>query len=161
VRLRLSNSRHRRALTRHSLSFFVERAVSPRICAGLYVEVRFIDGLHESTGMLAGTTWIDDNVRPREFDVEIDGDLDGKSLLRALSHEAAHIRQYAHGHLVDMVRKHDKVKWRGELYDRELMRNEHRHLAPWEREANRLECSLVWEYLRTHGRWWDESRVLG
>jgi hypothetical protein len=94
---------------------------------------------------VAMTTWEDDNIRPREFNIALSYHLDcNMELIRTLSHEMIHVMQFARGDLQDTKFANIK-RWLGDeilisgfASDREL---------PWEEEAYDLEYAVLRDFI--------------
>ena len=54
--------------------------------------------------------WEDNNIRPREFNIELDAGIRGDNLVSTIIHEMVHVWQYARGRLVD-TKFVNKKKW--------------------------------------------------
>ncbi len=146
------NSKSRILATRWMVRFCLERLVSPRLMDSLFVEVEYQDGFYEENGHTGSTTWTDDPYRPKEFSINLDPALKPMQIVRTLAHECAHVRQFAVGDLVDLVKRPDVVRWKDTYYIKKLWFNEpFLNRAPWEKEANRIERVLFWEYKRCRG----------
>ena len=88
-----------------------------------------------------------DNVKPREFEIEISKS-NKITMLQTLAHEFVHAKQFAYGELKDKyVKKQLITTWLGQdctnldYWDR-----------PWEIEAYGLESSLVAKFLYEHNK---------
>ena len=95
--------------------------------------------------------WNDSNFRARDFTLTVRPTLGIRSMLSTIAHEMVHIKQYAHGELVDYVHasRENKCKWRGKIrynYDNAIEYWD----MPWEIEAHGREKGLYYMFLSEH-----------
>jgi hypothetical protein len=83
----------------------------------------------------------DDDVRPREFTIQLEKTLDELALLTTLAHEMVHVWQYATGKL--RLYQDGKHRYDGKVYSSNTKYVD----RPWESEAYELERVLVEEWL--------------
>ena len=92
--------------------------------------------------------WEDDNIRPREFTVEVRKELSYPELILTICHEMVHIRQMARSELKEVGiwlggKRHCQV-WKGKKINSEM---EYKN-RPWEKEAYRLQESLGRKFVK-------------
>jgi len=83
----------------------------------------------------------DDDVRPREFTIQLEKTLDELALLTTLAHEMVHVWQYASGKL--RLYQDGRHRYDGKVYSSNTKYVD----RPWESEAYELERVLVEEWL--------------
>ena len=83
----------------------------------------------------------DDDVRPREFRIQLEKTLDELALLTTLAHEMVHVWQYASGKL--RLYQDGRHRYDGKIYSSNTKYVD----RPWESEAYELERVLVEEWL--------------
>ena len=86
------------------------------------------------------------DVRPREFDVDINKHTRLRRLLETVAHEMVHVKQFARGELYQssMTAKH---RWQGKWQRGE----KHYYDLPWEIEAHGREIGLFVRWAETNG----------
>ena len=104
-----------RELCEDSVRYFISRLL-PKF-RNLEVNIQLIRGLKESEGIYGDCIWEDRNHNPREFTIRVDSAESEDFILDTLAHEMIHVKQYARGELVDMVREPHTCKWMGEILD--------------------------------------------
>lgn len=81
------------------------------------------------------------NVRPREFIIRMNKNMNREMMLETLAHEMVHVKQDALGEKQERFKGGYKLLWKGKDYTKTSYSKQ-----PWEREAYRLEKKLVKEY---------------
>lgn len=84
--------------------------------------------------------WEDDNVRPREFSMEIRTGQSFSDLILTVCHEMVHVKQMARGELCDMP---GNYIWKGKKISEELDYDE----QPWEKEAYSLQFKMAKQFV--------------
>ena len=119
--------------------WYGEKLMGKRLADNVRVDVTFIKDFHKNTGNSGTCIWEDDNIRPREFTIELDASDEPDLILQNLAHEMVHVKQWARGELKDSMRGHSLCKWMGKEFDTD--KNEYYDL-PWEIEAFGREYGL-------------------
>lgn len=83
-------------------------------------------------------TWADDNIKPREFDIEINKTLEGDDFDTCLLHEMVHVKQYAKNELRERYQGGHHQMWKGRKYV-----NSNYLKQPWEKEAYKMQEILL------------------
>jgi len=135
----------------NAIVFFGEKLLSARMLSSIDLTVVFVRGLEVDHRLTGDCCWEDDNHRPREFMIRLDASMGKRKSLITLAHEMVHVKQYAKGEMVDLVRS-PRTKWMGEFID---MANTDYWDLPWEIEAHGREIGL---YERFKKHWWKEAR---
>lgn len=86
--------------------------------------------------------WEDSNVRPREFNILMNANMEEELLLETLAHEMVHVKQDARGERKERYKGGHRLFWKGKDHTKTPYSKQ-----PWEREAYRLEKKLLAEYL--------------
>ena len=80
--------------------------------------------------------WEDDNIKPREFNIEINNTITGSDFDTTVLHEMVHVKQYAKDELRERFRLGYRKNWKRSkknYFDVEY------DDAPWEKEAYRMQ----------------------
>jgi hypothetical protein len=118
--------------------FYIKRLM-PRI-KNLAITVKLIRGLTDKDGVCGDCIWEDRNHKPREFTIRIDSKENKEFILDTLAHEMIHVKQYARGELVDLVRKPKMSRFKGKLIPWESKDE------PWEKEQWEKSKALYEDY---------------
>ena len=127
------------------------RILGPRMARAVYIEFQIISNLNAD----GWCEWMDDNIRPREFCVQLRKEQEYPSMILTVVHELVHVRQMARSELYEIYRPKQMQVWRGKRLRKKLPYSK----QPWEREAFRLQERYAREYversgLRLSGRTW-------
>lgn len=133
-----------------ALNFYTQKLV-PRLHHKLKV---FVEFEYPDEDNIADVTYIDTNVRPKEFKMNFSPDLKGKTLFKCLAHETVHVKQFATGQMTDLVRYPDKTVWMEngkKVYITPTLDNKMGYwYQPWEVEAYGMEMPLYWDFVSTY-----------
>ena len=99
-----------------------------------------LDKLPEADGYCLAVT-------NREFQIEIEKTLDEEDFITAVCHEMVHVKQFAKGEMVDIVRA-NKIRWHGVDFDDE---DASYYDQPWEIEAHGREMGLFVRWAQKKG----------
>lgn len=104
-----------------------------------FLPLNFMDGT---------TEFLDDNLKPREFLININKRNNKKRQLITLAHEMVHVKQYVKGELYEYVsaRYHGRIRWKKMIYKYEDSFFLYL-FSPWEKEAYKKERKLYRAYL--------------
>lgn len=87
--------------------------------------------------------WMDDNLRPREFKIEVRAEQSIPDLILTICHELVHVRQMAKRELYEIFRPNHMRVWKGKRLEKDpSYRNQ-----PWEKEAYRLQSRYAKEFV--------------
>ncbi len=89
--------------------------------------------------------WVDENARPRKFNIAIKRGQPFREILLTLVHEMVHLRQFARNELFDYTITSDRSRWHTKVVD--TSKTAYRDL-PWEREAYGEQRALLYEWAR-------------
>lgn len=135
------------SLFREAAEWYANKLMGPRLARKLEVRVKFEDTMEEDRNEGGTCIWEDDNVRPREFTIELaKGDLE--FMLVNLAHEMVHVKQFAKGELKDVMRQVSMCKYLGKIYDVDKV--DYWDL-PWEIEAHGRERGLYVRFTEAAG----------
>ena len=124
-----------------AVKFFASKLMTKRLADSLTINIIFDTEIN-----FAGLcTWVDDYVRPKEFEITINPNHHEPDLL-SIAHEMVHAKQYARGELKELISLPGQVNWKGV---RKEMTNEGEGYMdqPWEVEAYAKEHVLYREYI--------------
>jgi hypothetical protein len=120
-----------------ALEFYANVLMSKKLHENILLRVCFNDG-EENT-----TCWEDDNIRPREFTINISSKMGYNDTFLTLAHEMVHVKQYAMGELRDVMRGPTPQRWMNKpIYSDDI---EYWDL-PWEIEAYGREKGLYYRF---------------
>lgn len=130
-----------------AVRYFASRLMRSDLLDTLIIHVEF-ENL--GTAYKAGCAYMDNNIRPRMFHINVNKDMSKWSIIKALAHEMVHVKQYARGELQDYItpKKNDKVKWKGKTFSNSEEWEDY-WMSPWEIEAYGMEVGL-YETYRIH-----------
>ena len=119
------------------------RILGPRMARAVYIDFQIISRL-DADGWCE---WMDDNIRPREFTIQLRKEQGYTSLILTVVHELVHVRQMARSELYEIFRPKQMQVWKG----KRLKKTPAYSKQPWEREAFRLQVPLAREYVERSG----------
>ena len=131
-------TKKQRELSASIARFTARQLMSKRLMKNIYVEIKLIPRLLEKEEVYGDSIYEDDNWRPREFTIQADSKLKLRRLLETIAHEMVHVKQFAKGEMVDVVRA-NKIRWHGVDFDDE---DKSYYDQPWEIEAHGREMGL-------------------
>jgi len=138
------------SLCKIATKWYAKKLLTEKTYKEIYVDLEF------NTNDLAcdedgAVVWNDTNIRGRDYTMTIRPNLGIRSTLLSIAHEMVHVKQYAHGELVDYIHssKTNKCRWRGKIrnnYDNPIEYWD----MPWEIEAHGWEKGLYYQFLAHH-----------
>jgi hypothetical protein len=131
---------------KHAARYFADQLLSSKMRQHIKIRIWFSHERTKANGWYGYVDWLDDNLRPRDFDLVVDPSLSRRSLLITIAHEFVHIKQFATGQLKDYIRQSGVVAWMGKSYKDPREQEVGYFNSPWEREAVRLEKKLYQAY---------------
>lgn len=128
---------------RFAIMFFANQLMSNKLIKNLRINLKFRAMDKDHPG--GECTWVDTNVRPREFDIEVANNFGRRSQLLSIAHEMVHVKQFAIGELMDYTssKYSNHSKWRNVAYNYVKI-DYYDH--PWEIEAYGRELGLYVRY---------------
>jgi len=122
--------------------------MTPVICGTRLSRVLSIDiAIKKKLDADGWCEWMDDNIRPREFYIQLRMEQSYPSLIVSVVHELIHVRQMARSELYEIFRPKHMQVWHGRRLARRLPYSK----QPWEREAYRLQVPYAREYVERSG----------
>ena len=105
-----SNKKNRKLVERAAW-WYAEKLMGKRLMRGLEIHINLRRNLITKEGCEGTATWEDENIRPKEFTIELDLTFSIRDVLITLAHEMVHIKQWAKGEMYEytkspMVRFH-------------------------------------------------------
>lgn len=140
LRVRGGN-KHQKALVKLLMPEIVKMLVSKRLANNLSIKVHISPTLRSEENYWATCVWTDNNLKPREFEIEIDGTLKFCNFCTSIVHELIHVKQWSKGEIKEYLRT-DKVAWKG----REVDQSTNYFQLPWEKEAYKYQSKLLWKW---------------
>lgn len=119
----------RRKCIKAAAEWLVDRLIHPRSARNLYIDIQFAN--LNKTNSLGYCQWLDNNIRPKDFEILIHDGLGKKDTLLTLCHELFHVKQYVKHDLAELYRPSHRFYWKGEYLPKTISYND----MPWEREA--------------------------
>ena len=132
-----------RSLVESIVSHMADRILGSRLSNAVYCHFQIISNL-DADGWCE---WMDDNLRPREFSVQIRREQSYSQFILTVVHEMVHIRQMARSELYEIFRPKQMQVWKGKRLKRSIPYSK----QPWEREAYRLQEPYAREYVERSG----------
>lgn len=120
--------------------YFSQLLMSKRLMKALVVEVNFTKDISTD----GNSVWVDDNHRPREFEININSKMGTRKQLITLAHEIVHVKQYAKGELKSLLRTSTE-RWHGKYIQTDELNYFDR---PWEIEAFGREYGMYARYMQ-------------
>lgn len=130
-----------KSTVRKAAFFFSNSLLSTRLNNKINLKIIFIKDFYKLSKCLGTCTWLDNNDRPKRFEIELDANLSAKETLRALAHEMVHLKQYATGQMKDMY-SNQSTKWEGKIHKYVSEQTNDYWTYPWEIEAYGREVGL-------------------
>lgn len=133
---------------REACNYYAEQLLPPRVLAKLKVEV-----ILRADGDKGGVVWIDREVKPRVFKLDLNSKFGRLEQLKTIAHEFTHIKQFATGQLREWTHLADDdvfvMEWlkTDHIVSREETDSEY-YLRPWEIDAYGYEVGLYRNYLK-------------
>ncbi len=131
-----------RSLAQEVAYWALDQLVSRRMQNSLDIRIEIKPFVNEGNNV-GYTTWEYDNIRPREFLIEIDKSIDDEEFTETIIHEMVHVKQFAKEELKERFKPYLRELWFGKEID---TKNKYRSL-PWEKDAYKLQVKLYNEYI--------------
>ncbi len=131
-----------RSLAQEVAYWALDQLVSRRMQNSLDIRIEIKPFVNEGNNV-GYTTWEYDNIRPREFLIEIDKSIDDEEFTETIIHEMVHVKQFAKEELKERFKPYHRELWFGKEID---TKNKYRSL-PWEKDAYKLQVKLYNEYI--------------
>ena len=130
-----------RKTVRSAVEFFMQELLSKRKSDNTELTVRFI----KLPSNIHGFCHIDDDednlYSPKTFNIDISSKLGLERLLETLAHEMVHMRQFRNK---ELCYRENYTRFRGVAYSLDMPYEK----EPWEKEAYKLEKSLVKKFMK-------------
>lgn len=120
-----------------AINFFADKLLSNQMARHIAIEFKFTKKL-ECLGLTTIEGYNSKN-KPREFLIEINSNQSEDEIIKTISHELVHVKQYCTGELNDKM-----SVWRGQSVPDEL----EYHNQPWEIEAYFIGDMLYYDYIK-------------
>jgi hypothetical protein len=146
----VGGNRRKKRLVKKAARWMLGYTLGNRLANNIDLTIRFEESLKD-TAIYATVMWEDNNHRPRVFDMEMCNHISDRMLMRVLSHEIVHVRQYATGDLKDLALQADYSKWKNKLIKTDGQGRVRYWDLPWEIEARHQEKEIFREWRNAHG----------
>lgn len=83
--------------------------------------------------------WLDDNLRPREFKIQVRAEQSMSDMVVTICHEMVHVRQMARSELKEIYRGGHYQVWKGKKLPIDTKYED----QPWEKEAYKMQTRLA------------------
>ena len=148
MKLNVYGGSHRQKELATDMAHFAgKRIMSSRMYDSLEVNLHLRDKMQEREGVYGTCIWMDDNYRPKEFEINIDRGMKQRLLLESVAHEMVHVKQWATGQLYDYI-DGDTSRYDGKKYSKSKMDY---YDYPWEIEAYGREAGLFVRWAESRG----------
>ena len=138
-----SKSPRLKALIRDAVEYAGQKLMSKRVLDTIELSIKMKDGLDEN---VAEVEWLEDNVKPRTFEICIDRSQSEMLQVICVMHEMVHVKQYAIGELIQSLKDCKKNKWKKtEWIDDSKVTY---YDLPWEIEAHGREKGMLLEWMK-------------
>lgn len=131
-----------KALTDSAAHFYLKQLIPT---CQISLEIKMRRNMFKNDGAKADCSCSDEEVSPREFEMNIDSSMNIHGILRALAHECVHIKQFVKREMSDVNLGCNFTKWKGKIYN--IKKTSYWDL-PWEIEAYGREIGLYEEFVR-------------
>lgn len=111
------------------------------------IEIELIRDLFQKEDCKGDCTWSDDRNNPLEFEIRLDSSMNLLALLKGVTHEMVHVKQYITGEMVDSSRW-DACIWQGKRINLDQIDY---FDYPWEIEAYGRETGLLDNFCHHQG----------
>lgn len=115
---------------------------------GLSVDVKDLGHAH------GFCSWEDNNIKPREFTIELNKNLSGIELIKTIAHEMVHLKQFVKGELKERYKPSHHHIWYGDIID---VGDDNFYDVPWEVEARDMEQELFLLFEDKMGDKWQHN----
>jgi hypothetical protein len=134
--------RQKQDLVKSAARWMLGHTLGNRQAHYVELEINLVDHL-KNTSTYGDVIWEDDNARPRMFTMDLCNHIRDRQLLKVLSHEIVHIRQYVKGDLKDYVSKAHCSRWKDKIIQTRGVGSTSYYDLPWEIEARREETLIL------------------
>ena len=117
--------------------------LGPRLARVVELDYHIVSNLDD----FGDCEWMDDNIRPREFCIQIRKEQSYSQMILTVVHEMVHVRQMARSELYEIFRPRQMQVWKGKRLKKSIPYSK----QPWEREAYRLQEPYAREYVERSG----------
>lgn len=132
INIRGGNKSQKR-IARNSVIFSCYSLLSSKLFYNLECNINIC----KPCDVLGSCVWEDNNIRPREFTIELHRELLQQDFITTACHESVHLKQFARGELRELYRGGHRVMWYSTDCSNLTYENQ-----PWEIEAIALEDKL-------------------
>ena len=99
-----------RMLISRATWWYAEKLMGKRLMSGLEINVNLLKKSNDEGSCI----WEDENRRPKEFTIDIDGRATIRNILITLAHEMVHLKQWAKDEMYEYYNTPNMVRFKGE-----------------------------------------------
>lgn len=134
-----------RDLAKSIAEYCASKLFTKKLSDSLVLDIEFSRTLYKEDGLLGEIDFDDSNHRPKEFTITVDSTVSKRRIMETIAHEMVHLKQYAKGELVDMVRS-GNTRWQKQ----DINSSTNYWDLPWEVEAHGKELGLFIRWAEHH-----------
>ena len=127
--------------------YYAEKLMGKRTIANLEININLRKDLMDKDNSEGTAIWEDDNIRPKEFLIELDVGVKTRNLLITLAHEMVHVKQWAKNEMYEYY-KLDEVRFNKTKFN---MAEIDYWDYPWEIEAYGKQLGLFVRFCEDNG----------
>jgi hypothetical protein len=130
-----------RPYVKRAALFYANELIKPKMLENIFLRIKFNDKL-DAHGYASVIEFSRSN-KPRQFEIELHPGISAGEILKTLSHEMVHIKQYVHGEVnINLTR------WKGTKVNEEDY-----WFQPWEIEAYGVQAGLFTKFAKREELW--------
>ena len=137
-----------RKLVEMATWFYIEKLVGKRLMRSLEIDIKLDRTLAKNHDMEGSCIFETNDIRPREFTIEIDSTMNIRNILITLAHEIVHLKQWAKDEMYEYVNSPKMVRFKGEKMHTDDMDYWD---YPWEIEAYGRQLGLFIRFCKEMG----------
>ena len=130
-----------RPYVKRAALFYAQELIKPKMLENIFLRIKFNPKI-DAHGYASVIEFSRSN-KPRQFEIELHPGIGAGEILKTLSHEMVHIKQYVHGEVnIDLTR------WKGSRVDQPDY-----WFQPWEIEAYGMQAGLFTKFAKQEKLW--------
>jgi len=129
---------------KRAILFYAKELMSSKMLENIHIKVLFDKNIIDDYGY-ASVNDRTDSGKARDFLIEMNPRIGGREILKSLSHEMVHIKQFAYGETDDSL-----TRWKGTPIDSDY---QDYWRLPWEVEAYGIETGLFRKFVVEEKLW--------
>ena len=137
-----------RKLVEQAAWFYTENLMTKRLMGSLEITIKLDRTLVKKHDMEGSCIFETDDVRPKDFLIELDSTMNIRNILITLAHEMVHVKQWATDEMYEYVNSPKMVRFKGEKIHTDDMNYWD---YPWEIEAYGRQLGLFIRFCEKMG----------